>query len=60
MAAMVNSPTGCALQSLLAEVDRGPPVPDDYVVSVLDEAAAAAVVGRRDPVDPRATRSCRG
>jgi hypothetical protein len=37
MAAMVDSPTGCALQSLLAEADRGPPVPDDYVVSVLDE-----------------------
>jgi hypothetical protein len=44
---MVNSPTGCALQCLLAEVGLamvvqrflvdGPPVPDAYVVSVLDE-----------------------
>jgi hypothetical protein len=46
MAGMVNSSTGCALQCLLAEVGLamvvqrflvdGPPVPDAYVVSVLD------------------------
>jgi hypothetical protein len=46
MAGMVNSSTGCALQCLLTEVGLamvvqrflvdGPPVPDAYVVSVLD------------------------
>ncbi|MFL6183291.1 MAG: hypothetical protein ACJ745_00255 [Actinomycetes bacterium] len=46
MAAMVNSATGCALQCLLAEVDR-----DHQLNAVLHgrgrHAAAAAVVGRR-------------
>jgi AcrR family transcriptional regulator len=46
MAAMLNSPTGCALQCLLAEVDR-----DHQLNAVLHgrgrHAAAAAVVGRR-------------
>ena len=46
MTAMLNSPAGCALQCLLAEVDR-----DHQLNAVLHgrgrHAAAAAVVGRR-------------
>src|SRR6266540_2388906 len=47
MAAMMNSPTGCAMQALSAEVGPamvaqrfmadGGPVPDAYVVSVVDD-----------------------
>jgi hypothetical protein len=40
----------------------GPPVPDDDVVSVLDEVLMPPLrpSSAGDPVDPGATRSCRG
>jgi hypothetical protein len=40
----------------------GPPVPDDYVVSVLDEVLMPPLrpSSAGDPVDPGPTRSCRG